>query len=133
MSAEDIDVPGWDQSTGAGMLNAKKAIAADPDHYLVTRITKVGTGPPDGTTPTVEVQGIATGDELKGFWLQIGFGEKPARGDWQTIHYADKPASGRISLIPANKFNRKGVWTIRLLAQDKRKKLHQSRARLNLE
>jgi hypothetical protein len=133
MSAEDIDVPGWDQNTGAGLLDAKQALKADPDHYLISRITQVGAAPPEGDAAQVEVQGLALGSDLQGVRLQVGFGEEPAQGDWKTVHFSKESLSGLIHRVPLTTFDRPGTWTIRLLVQDRQNTVRQSRARLNLD
>ncbi len=133
MSADDMETPGWDQYTGYGMLNAEKAMAADPDYYQYTQIQSV-TPVRQGNRLSVEVSGQAEGSEFAGRWLQIGFGADPAKDAWKTVNYSEKPVSGGvIGAIPVDAFSKPGQWTIRVLAQDKRKRVQQSRASINLQ
>ena len=132
MGAEDIETPGWDQFTGAGLLNAKKAIEADPDHFLHTRIARLEAVTQDGKT-AVRVHGRAVGTAFSGRWLQIGFGEASGRDEWVTAKYDKQTvANGVLGTIPISKFDRAGVWTVRVLVQDQQKTVRQSRARLDL-
>ena len=133
MSAEDIETPGWDQYTGVGLLNAKKAMEADPDYYLFARISKLSAARRNGQM-FVDVQGQAEGSQFTGRWLQIGFGEEPGKDDWGTVGHSKEPIQdGLLGSIPISRFDRTGVWMVRLLAQDERQLVRQSRARLDLE
>lgn len=132
MSAEEIEVPGWDQYTGQGLLNAKKAITADPDYYLFTRISRLAPARRGGQV-YIDVFGKAEGSEFTERRLQIGFGEKPEPDDWITVQQSTEAVTaGQLGSIPASRFSKAGVWTVRVLAQDKRKLSRESRARLDL-
>lgn len=133
MAAEDVETRGWDQYTGAGIINAGKALEADPEHYLFARISQLQAVRRDGKIH-IEVRGQADGGEITGRWLQIAFGESPERGDWQTVGYNKQAEPGGVlGTIPADRFDRGGTWSIRILAQDKRKTVRQGRATLNLQ
>ena len=133
MSTEDVETPGWDQFTGAGVLDVRKAITARPHYFLFGRITQVK--PVRRANRTyVEVFGQALGSDFSDLKLQIAFGETPAKDDWTTVHTGNKPhQEGAISLIPLTRFNRAGVWSVRLLVTDKLDQERQARARLNLK
>jgi len=133
MTADDIDQPGWDQNTGAGRLNVRKALAADPNHHLMARIRSLRrTASADGWTLTVS--GQAEGSHFEGRWLQIGYGEQPSADDWTTVGYSGEPLpAGGLGMIPGIRFDRRGAWTIRLLARDGRGVVRQSRALLRVE
>lgn len=133
MSADDLDVPGWDQNTGVGLLNVRKALQANPDHFLVARIFQIRPIRRDGQV-VLEVIGQAEGSSLNGRWLQIAFGRDPKTDDWVTIDYHKTPlAEGVLSLVPSSRFNRRGTWSIRLLIQDEQKTVRQARATLEVE
>ena len=133
MSADDIDVPGWDQNTGAGLLNARAALAADPDQYLVARLTSVAPGPRVDGVPSVDVAGAVRGSGQVHVRVQIALGEDPADDEWRTVFETDGEAAGVIHRIPATEFNRPGTWTVRLRVNDENDAVSQSRARLTLE
>jgi subtilisin family serine protease len=40
MSAADVETPGWDLYTGAGRLDAARALQADPDWYLLAQVRR---------------------------------------------------------------------------------------------
>lgn len=134
MSASDVDVPGWDQNSGVGLLNLQRALTTDPDRFLLTRISRVAPKRRNGMVE-IEVHGIATGTKLTGRWLQIAFGKEPQRDAWTTIQHDRNPVDDEAVLgaIPASRFNRRGTWSIRILVQDDKKNVRQARAVLNLE
>jgi len=134
MSADDLDVPGWDQHTGAGIVNVPSALSADPDQFLGARISKVAPVRRGGAIE-IEVRGQVVGRSLSGRWLQIGFGENPARDAWTTIAHSREAVADDAPLgtIPASRFDRPGNWTIRILVQDEKKNLRQARATLKLQ
>lgn len=130
MSARDLGQPGRDQYTGVGLLDAVQAIQADPDHFLFTRISKIALERQDGRL-VVNVSGRVVANQLAGCWLQIGFGEQP--DTWRTVSYNTQAVEGGIlGTIPIAQFDRRGKWTIRILARDKLKHVRQARAVLNV-
>ena len=68
MSADDLEQPGWDRLTGAGRLNAAKALAADSDHSLETRVTRTTIGSRAGQ-PALVVDGTVSGTHFRRRWL----------------------------------------------------------------
>jgi len=132
MSTRDIETPGWDQYTGAGILDAGKAVTADPDYYLVAQIDQVKPVRV-GNQISIQIGGKAMGSHLRRREIQIGFGENPAEDAWITIQADDDSLdSGVLGAIPATSFKRKGVWTVRLIVTDTKRQSRQARARLDL-
>src|SRR5262249_57226531 len=76
MSCEDVDQPGWDVSTGAGRLNAARALKADPNHFLHTQITDVEKARFEGQT-VLTVRGQAVGTHFRARKLLIAVREEP--------------------------------------------------------
>jgi subtilisin family serine protease len=133
MSCRDIETRGWDQLTGYGLLDARKALRADPDYYAYAKIARVAPTRRGGRV-YIRVYGQAEGSELEGRWLQIGFGDNPGKDAWVTVgHAKDQVADGLLGEIPVDRFDRRGKWTIRLLTRDRRKLVRGARATLNLE
>jgi len=133
MSCEDIETAGWDQHSGYGILNVPSALSNDPDHYLFARIAQIKPVRRAGQIQ-INVIGQATGSSLTGRWLQIAWGENPAPNDWETVAFSDEAQpDGLLGTILANKFARRGKWTIRILVADKQKTVRQGRATLNLQ
>jgi subtilisin family serine protease len=132
MGADDVELPGWDQYTGAGRLNAVRSLQADPNYELYARISGV-VPQRQGNQISVQVRGQAAGTQFEDRSLQIGFGETPA--EWTTVASERTPVTddGPLGIIPMSRFNRRGIWTIRLLVRDARKAERQGRAQLNLE
>jgi len=53
--------------------------------------------------------------------LVIAFGKSPGKDDWKEVQL-DKEAvtDGLLDRIPASKFDRKGVWSVRCVAEDEK-------------
>ncbi len=132
MSAEDLDVPGWDQNTGAGLLNARRALAHNPGEYVIARLTAVVAGPVQNDIPTVEVQGVALASGEFITRVQIVLGERPTEDKWQTVFETSEELGGMLTQIPATRFNQPGVWSLRVLvtADDE---VRESRGALNIQ
>jgi subtilisin family serine protease len=115
-SADDVEDPGWDQFTGAGRLNALAALKADPNYFLQARIDDVSVAEV-GSKPVVQVTGTAAGSRFERYEIQLGQGEQPTK--WRTLSKGTKQvAAGVLAMIPAKELAAKGVWTVRLLAED---------------
>ncbi len=130
-SARDIEVTGWDQYTGFGLLDARAALMADPDYYLLALIKKVHAVQKDGEV-YLEVLGTADSNVFKKARIDLGKGEEPKK--WKKVAVVKKPVSqGRLALIPATKFKKSGKWTLRLQARDKKGKVRESRASVDID
>lgn len=132
MSADDIEVPGWDQYTGAGRLNAMKALRADPDWYLVAQVKAIQPAQAGGRH-VIQVHGTALGSSLKGYVLELGKGEAP--GAWKRVG-AERTAAvedGLLGTIPIGEITSRGTWSIRVLATDARGNQREARGTLTVE
>jgi subtilisin family serine protease len=134
MSATDLDVPGFDQNTGAGLVNAVRALDDSSQSLLLPRIATVSLARRDGRT-VVSITGSLESSTPSNTWLQVAFGDQPAATDWKTISTASWPAgvSTIEQSIPAAEFSRPGIWSIRVLAQDRSKVIRQARATLSTQ
>jgi subtilisin family serine protease len=131
MSADDVGIPGWDQFTGAGRLNAVKALQADPDWHLLARLDALRPIR-DGGRTVVEAVGSVTGSDLAGYRLELGQGEAPDRwkpiGDLRTTAVPE----GRLGVIPVSGITARGAWTVRVVAEDRKGNRRESRGTLNV-
>ena len=131
-SADDIETPGWDQLTGYGRLNARKALEADPDYYLYAELHRTAPAREGGRT-VIQVFGTAAGSHWDSYRLEVGQGENPT--GWRA---AGQVAGGQVkdqllgTLTQAD-FAGGGKWTVRLVAQDKKGLVRESRSILNLQ
>jgi Flp pilus assembly secretin CpaC len=132
MSCDDVGQPGWDVSTGAGCLNAARALAVNPNHLLETRITGTETVSREGSR-FLRVSGLAVGSDLRQRRLEIAFGRNPADGDWTTVATESTPvAAGLLGDIPGSRFDQRGTWSIRSIAEDNRGATREARIRITL-
>lgn len=132
MSADDVEVPGWDQYTGAGRLNAVKALTADPDWYLLARVTAVQPVQEKGRT-VIQVLGTAASSNLKGYTLELGKGKRP--DTWRQIGRLQKAEvqEGLLGTIPVREITSRGTWTIRVVAEDRTGNQREARGTLTVE
>jgi len=131
-SADDIEVPGWDQYTGAGELNIAKALQADPNYFLDGKVTKVQPVRQGGQT-IIQVQGTAEGTHFKSYSVQLGQGADPAR--WKTV-VPDAPTpirDGVLGTFPVRELTARGQWSLRVLVTDTRGKTREARGSLTVQ
>ena len=132
MSAEDIEAPGWDQLTGYGLVNARKALEADPDYYLYAELHRIAPAR-EGNRTIIQVFGTAMGSQWGEYRIEVGQGENPA--SWRSV---GRLTGGQIkddllaNLTPQD-FGGTGRWTVRLVAEDKKGLVRESRQPLNLQ
>jgi hypothetical protein len=128
-SARDIEVPGWDQLTGYGLLDAKAALAATPGFFLESRILSAKAIEESGQV-WLELAGTADADQLKKAWIEIGKGDNPE--EWKVVvDEINKPVrNGLLATIPSKHFIKSGEWVIRLVTEHKNGERRESRFRL---
>jgi hypothetical protein len=124
-SAEDIQVPGKDQFSGAGMVSAARALALDPSFAIEATITGVEVVQLSGK-PAVQVLGSATADAFAQARLEVGEGESPKT--FKTA-LAKVPATtaGSLGAIPADAFRGTRLWTIRLVVEHRNGETREAR------
>ncbi len=132
-NARDIEIPGWDQFTGYGLVDARAALTADPDWYLVAKIHALQGAMEEGK-PVVQVLGTIDGSALAGYEVHVGEGKGEPK-EWRTV--AKKPAKKVVSglaakLTPAD-FGGPGTWTVRIVARDKGGRTRESRGVITLQ
>ncbi|MDP2735965.1 MAG: S8 family serine peptidase, partial [bacterium] len=132
MSADDVEAPGWDQLTGYGRLNARKALEADPDHYLYAELHHVAPARESGRT-VLQVSGTAKGSHLRSYRIEVGEGENPT--NWKE---AGQLTGGQVDdsvlgTLTRSDFGAGGKWTIRLIAEDRKGIKRESRTVFTLQ
>ena len=132
MSARDIEIPGWDQLTGYGILDARSAIAADPDYFAFAKITSI-TPIQTGGSLVIQVKGTAASSEFREAWLELGFGEKPT--EWKIVgtKIATSITDGVLSEITPNDFDKRGKWTVRVMLKTKRDGMKEAWGSLDIQ
>lgn len=111
-SAEDIQTPGVDQFSGAGMVDARAALAMDPAFRIEASIT--GLEVVQGAAgPVVRVRGSAGADRFGSARIEVGRGERPTA--FTPVLPGVAAATGALGDIPADAFRGAAVWTVRLV------------------
>ena len=130
-SARDIDIPGWDQFTGFGLLDASRALEADPNFYVSARISGLSGVRIEGRTH-IRVKGTAAADQLARAWVEIGKGANSA--SWRRVSaYLDKSVRGGvIADIPAGDFSGSKRWTVRIISEHRNGRKREARFDLKL-
>jgi subtilisin family serine protease len=128
--ARDVGVPGVDQFSGYGMVDAAAAFAADPDDLVEAAIRGV-TVVQTGEGPAVQVNGTAASRRLRAVRLEIGAGEAPER--WIAAGGSSAAVlDGLLGTIPAANFRGSPVWIIRLTVESTSGQTREARFRLSL-
>ena len=130
-SARDIGVPGVDQYTGYGLVDARTALAADPAFFVEARIASVAAEQIDGGA-VVQITGTADADRFASAWLEIGPGEDPA--EWTRIDGGPTGPvrSGVLGRVPAAAFGGAAKWTLRVRVEHEDGTLREARFVLTL-
>lgn len=132
MSADDIEDPGWDLATGYGLVNARKALEADPNYYLYAELHRIAPAR-EGNRTVIQVFGTVGGSQWGDYRVEVGQGENPA--SWRPV---GRLAGGQIrenllaTLTPQD-FGGTGMWSVRVVAQDRQGQMRESRQTLNLQ
>lgn len=131
-SADDIYYPGWDQVSGYGRLNAKKALNADPEYYSLIKINRVTFAREEGTV-VVQVYGTAVISDFKEAWLEMGFGKKPKK--WKRIGKKLKNSitNGLVGKIYAKEFKKEGRYSIRIMAKTEKHGIKESWGKIDIK
>lgn len=131
-SADDVEVPGWDQITGAGRLNIARAALSNPNASLVAKVARIEPGQVGGQ-PAVQVFGTADGTTLKSYQVQLGRGEAPT--SWKTVAVqADKSVEdGLLAAFPQREITARGKWSVRVIVQDASGRTREARGSLDIQ
>jgi len=131
-TARDVGVPGVDQFTGYGIIDAAAALKAPKDYYLFAGISRAEVVQKGGAQ-VLRVHGTADANALKSARLEIGAGETPTT--WKPAGAAQKSAGPDNVLgdIPATAFQGSPLWQIRVVATHDSGATREARFRLNLK
>lgn len=111
-SAEDVQTPGRDNFSGAGLVDARAALDFDPSVSVEAAIAGVEVVQGDGG-PAVRVNGTIAADRLGSARIEIGAGREPA--EFRIVASGLAVSSGALADIPADNFRAAREWTIRLV------------------
>lgn len=130
-TAKDVDIPGFDQYTGYGLVDAAAALKAKPGFFIEALIDRVQVVNLDGG-PAVQIIGSVDANKLRKATISIGAGEDPQR--WTTvIKSIKKPVkNGALGTVKANHFRGSAVWMLRLEVHHKNGQTREFRFRLAL-
>lgn len=130
-SAKDIEVPGVDQRTGYGLLDAPAAFSADPKFFVEAHIDGLRTVKKSGKL-VVEVSGTVDADRFKRAWIEIGKGKDPK--SWKKVSKPiGKPVRKSVlDDLNAEEFRGAKEWTMRVITEHKNGARREARFNLKL-
>ena len=132
MSARDIEIPGWDQLTGYGILDVRSAIAADPDYFVFAKIASIAPVQ-TGDSLMIRVRGTAASSELSEAWVELGFGENPTAWKKVGTNIAASITEGILTDIATDEFDRRGKWVVRVVVKTEREGTREGWGSLNIQ
>jgi subtilisin family serine protease len=115
-SATDTEIPGKDQYTGYGIINAAAALSIDRDHFIDALISGVSVVEENGEVQLV-LSGTANADDFRRARIEIGAGESP--DSWKRVgdEIEEPVVDGQLGTIPAEEFAGSTQWVLRLVTE----------------
>jgi hypothetical protein len=131
-SADDVEIPGWDQFTGNGRLNIGRAVFADPNAHLTAKVARIQPGQRAGQ-PVIQVFGTADGNTLRRYRIELGRGESPTT--WKTVASESGKAveAGLLAEFPVREITARGAWRVRVMVEDARGRTREARGNLDVQ
>ncbi len=127
-SAKDIDVPGRDQYTGYGIVDAKAALEAAPNFFL-----EVGIDNLKFANNTFEVNGTVDADQFKSAVIEVGQGFNPSRWKSVSSEIRSSVKNGVLGKISLDEVSGANEWIVRLVAEHKNGRKQEARYVLNIK
>jgi len=126
-SAKDLGEEGWDSRSGAGLLDASKALRFNPDDALTVELSALQVNEEKGNLKSVAVFGLVRGN-LKDYVIEIGKGKTPSK--WEAVAGPFKRAADYawICTIDAKALQGNRDWHVRISATDKNGKTKHAQA-----
>ncbi len=130
-SARDIEVPGVDQYTGFGLLDARAALSADPEFFVDAWITGVKVVR-EGGKVLLRVIGTADANQMKKAWIEIGPGENPS--EWKKVSrtITTPVKDGTLDELAAQHFAGAKQWVLRVITEHQNGRRREARFNLTL-
>jgi len=130
-SARDIAVPGVDQYTGYGLLDARAALVQPPESFLEVGIADVAVVQRKGK-PVLQILGTVNADRLDRAWIEIGEGSDPQ--SWKKVSKTIKDTvdGGALDELEVKHFSGSSQWTLRLIGTHKSGQQREARFVLDL-
>ncbi len=115
-SARDVGTPGRDTFTGFGIVDAKAALAADPNFFIDAEIPFVRPIEVEGQR-FMQVAGVANAEQFAGATLEIGEGKDPQ--GWTPVGspLVEPVPGGELGRVPAEQLSASPTWTVRLTVE----------------
>ena len=113
-SALDIEKPGWDVRSGAGILNATGALSIKRGDILTARITKIEKVAVDKGKVSYNIYGIASGKTFEECFISVGKGKKPKKWDMVSPPSKEEVKYGLLGTVDGKSVKGFGQWNVRL-------------------
>lgn len=118
-TATDMYDPGWDEFSGAGLLNAKAALSENVNDRLTVKITEVNMNMDDKKNlESVDVYATVRGD-VKSFTVELGKGARADKFQQVAGPYTQAASHNLVAqLIKKEHLKGSREWVIRIVAVD---------------
>jgi len=131
-SAQDIDIPGVEQYTGFGLLDARAALAADRNFFINARFSGARVVQGAGGQ-MLQIMGNASADRFDEAWIEIGRGPEPDTWTRTGADISRPVIDGVLGEISASKFEGSPIWILRLITKHKNGDRREARFELKLQ
>ncbi len=130
-SANDIGVPGVDQYTGYGLLDAGAALSIDREFFIDTFISGVTVVMKNGQ-PVIQVHGTGNADRFKRATIELGRGDEPVKWTRAAKDLSQPVVDGIVAELDTGEVSKAKVWTLRLVVEHESGKTREARFLLEL-
>lgn len=132
-TATNMYEEGWDGQSGAGLLNAAKALRTNPDHLLTVKVTKLQPNWKEkGKLESIDIYGTVRGD-VDSFVVELGKGKHPGRFKPVTGAFTAPAENAWVAQISEDEFRGSKDWVIQINAKGKDGKNHTAQVDFNLK
>lgn len=130
-TAEDMFEPGWDSGSGAGLINARRALEMKETRPVVVRPFELYLDSHSGNVNWLDVYGIVRGN-VKRYSVALGKGPDP--DNWDTVCEGTQPPAEfeRLCRIEGKHFKWSEQWTIRISAESRKGDRKEARVYIEL-
>jgi len=137
-TATDLEIEGWDWKTGAGLLNAKEALKANPKNVMVTKVTgitynKVRKGRGKERFDSADVFATVRGAMVKDFVVEVGKGKRAKKFKKVAGPFKSQADHSWVARIGKDDLKGSDEWIVQISAIGKNGQKKIARALLEIE
>jgi len=127
-SATDLDPEGWDERTGAGILNATQALLSSPDDIVAAQITLIKLNRQKKKLESVDIYASVHGKDLKEFVVELGRGKKARKFKTIAGPFNQEANNSWVRRLDERELRGSRDWVVRIKATDNQGEVTTARA-----